>query len=520
MTPKPEAFPKPRLRMERITKRFGGVHALEGVAFQAEAGQVHALCGENGAGKSTLMKILAGALLADEGQVLLEGAPIAFNGPKEAEDAGIRIIHQELNLVPGLTAAANVFLGRERTNRLGLLDDRAMETQAARLFQRLGAAIHPRSTVGDLRVGDQQMIEIAKALMFDASILIMDEPTSALSDAEVSRLFRAIADLKRAGTTILYISHKMNEVFTLADAVTVLRDGRLVNSAPRDQVDPAQVVRWMVGRELAKASFPADSTRGDVVLDVEHLSRPSPPHDGRPSLVDVSFQLHRGEVLGVAGLLGAGRTELLECLFGAHPAGPPTGSIRLQGTSVRFHTPAQAISAGLALVTEDRKRLGLFPEMTVGENITVAHLANLAKGGVVNPRAERDAVRDAFGRLAIKAAGPDAAITGLSGGNQQKCVLARWLLTGPRVLLLDEPTRGIDVGAKAEIYALLRRLAGQGMALLLTSSELPELLAVCDRILVFCDGRLTADLPRSEATEERIMSAATQFLDRTLTPVV
>ncbi len=503
----------PRLRMEGITKRFGGVHALEGVTLEARAGEVHALCGENGAGKSTLMKILAGAITDFDGRIVLEGTPRAFSGPGDAEDAGIRIIYQELNLVPDLSVAANIFLGRERRNALGLLDDRAMEAEARRLFSRLGAPISPRARLGDLRIGDQQMVEIAKALAFQAEILIMDEPTSALSDAEVARLYRVIDDLRKGGATILYISHKMNEVFTLSDAVTVLRDGRFVATATRRQTRPDQVVRWMVGREIAAASFEGGATRGDLLLRVENLALPSPPHQGRPSLSGITFDLHRGEVLGVAGLLGAGRTELLEALFGASST-VPTGSLTLDGASARFRTPAEAIAAGVGLVTEDRKNLGLFDQMTVAENITICHLDDLTRAGLVDPRAEGLAVGDSIGRLAIKTAGGGAAILSLSGGNQQKCILARWLLTGPKVLLLDEPTRGIDVGAKAEIYALMRRLAGQGMGILVTSSELPELLAVCDRILVLCEGRGTAELPRAAATEEAIMQAATQFLDR------
>ncbi|HWE36545.1 MAG TPA: sugar ABC transporter ATP-binding protein [Isosphaeraceae bacterium] len=502
-----------RLRMEGITKHFGGVHALEGVDFEARAGEVHALCGENGAGKSTLMKVLAGAITDFGGRVVLEGEPVAFSGPRAAEDAGIRIIYQELNLVPDLSVAANIFLGRERRNALGLLDDRAMEREARRLFERLGAPIPVRARVGDLRIGDQQMVEIAKALMFEAKILVMDEPTSALSDAEVARLFRVIGDLRAAGTSVIYISHKMNEVFTLADRVTVLRDGRFVATAPRSEASPEQVVRWMVGREIGAFAFEPHKVGEKAILQVEGLGMASPPGSGRPSLSGITFELHRGEVVGVAGLLGAGRTELLEALFGAGPA-PPTGTIALDGRPSRFRAPAEAIDAGVALVTEDRKNLGLFDKMTVAENITICHLGALAHA-VVDRKAEAKAVSHALHRHAIKAAGGHAAITSLSGGNQQKCILARWLLTTPRVLLLDEPTRGIDVGAKAEIYRLIRDLAShEGMGILMTSSELPELLAVADRILVLCEGRLTATLPRAEATEEAIMHAATRFLDR------
>ena len=502
-----------RLEMNVITKHFGGVHALEAVTFRARAGEVHALCGENGAGKSTLMKILAGAITDYQGEIRLESKHVVFHGPRDAENAGVRIIHQELNLVPDLSVAANLFLGREMTGRLGFVDDRSMEARVRAMFERLGAPIDPRARVGDLRIGDQQMVEIAKSLLFDAAILIMDEPTSALSDAEVTRLFRVIKDLKQAGTTIIYISHKMNEVFALSDAVTVLRDGKFVATASRSETDPGQVVRWMVGREIAGLTFEAHAATGRPVLQVERLDLPSRPGSGRPSLTGVSFEVRAGEVVGIAGLLGAGRTELLEALFGASPE-PPTGSIRLDGVLTLFRRPDQAIKAGVALVTEDRKTLGLFDQMTVAENITLAHLNDLTTLGMIDPRLEGQAVRQSIADLSIKTESGRAAVTSLSGGNQQKCILARWLLIGPKLLLLDEPTRGIDVGAKAEIYLLIRRLAERGMAILMTSSELPELLTVSDRILVLCEGRVTAELPRNEADEETIMHAATRFLDR------
>jgi ribose transport system ATP-binding protein len=510
-----DAVQPPQLEMRHISKSFGGVRALSDVSFTARAGEVHAICGENGAGKSTLMKVLAGAITAYEGEIHLDGRPVRFSGPRQAEEIGIRIIYQELNLVPQLTVADNIFLGREKSlgGWFGWLDERAMETQTRRLFDRLGTPIAPGAKVGDLRIGDQQMVEIAKALAEGAAILIMDEPTSALSDSEVARLFRVIADLRQAGTTVLYISHKMNEVFTLADRVTVLRDGQFVASAPRQATSPGQIVRWMVGREIAALQYEPHPIRGQPVLEVEDLSVPTPPSSGRPSLRDITFSVRAGEVLGVAGLLGAGRTELLEAIFGAslfHPA----GAIRLEGRPVRFTHPDQAITAGIAMVTEDRKTMGLFDRMTVAENITIRRLPELTMGPLVNPKAEDRAVAWSVKELAIKTAGGDLPVTSLSGGNQQKCILARWLLIGPKVLLLDEPTRGIDVGAKSEIYGLIRRLAAQGRAIVMTSSELPELLAVSDRIIVLCEGRLTAEIPRAIATEEAIMHAATAFLDR------
>jgi ABC-type sugar transport system ATPase subunit len=511
-----------RLEMRQIAKSFGGVRALRGVSLIAPAGEVHSLCGENGAGKSTLMKILAGAIAEYDGEIVLDGRSVRFADPRQAEDAGIRIIYQELNLVPQLTVADNIFLGREKTRggRLGWLDERAMEIQTRRLFDRLGTAISPRAKVGDLRIGDQQMVEIAKALAFDAAIVIMDEPTSALSGSEVARLFRVITDLRRDGATVLYISHKMNEVFTLSDRVTVLRDGQFVATAARGDTTPDQVVRWMVGREIAALNYRPHPILSRASLEVEGLALPGPPGSGRPNLRGITFSVRAGEVLGVAGLLGAGRTELLEAIYGAGPS-PTEGTIRFEGRPVRFDHPDEAIRAGIAMVTEDRKALGLFDQMTVAENITLRRLPELTYRAtpLIDPRAERRAVDWSIAELAINTAGGDVPVTSLSGGNQQKCIIARWLLVEPRLLLLDEPTRGIDVGAKSEIYQLIRRLASQGRAILMTSSELPELLAVADRIIVLCEGRITADIPRAEATEEAIMHAATRFLDRAKTTI-
>jgi ribose transport system ATP-binding protein len=341
----------------------------------------------------------------------------------------------------------------------------------------------------------------------------MDEPTSALADSEVARLFRVIADLRRAGTTVLYISHKMNEIFELADRITVLRDGQFVATAASKETSPGQVVRWMVGREIAALAYVQHRIEEQAVLEVENLSLMSPHGSGRPHLRNITFSVRKGEVLGVAGLLGAGRTELLEAIFGASPY-QPTGTIRLEGRQVRFSHPDQAIKVGIAMTTEDRKTLGLFDRMTVAENITLRRLTELTFGPLINPRAEKRAVAWAVKELAIKTAGGDVPVTTLSGGNQQKCILARWLLIEPKVLLLDEPTRGIDVGAKSEIYQLIRRLASEGRAIVMTSSELPELLAVSDRIIVLCEGRLASIIPRAEASEEAIMHAATSFLNR------
>jgi ABC-type sugar transport system ATPase subunit len=509
----------PRLMMTGITKRFGGVHALEDVRFTSHAGQVHALCGENGAGKSTLMKILAGVIVDYDGILAIDGETRQFRNTREAEEAGIRIIHQELNLVPDLSVAANIFLGEEITGRFGLLSERAMNQRAAEVLSRLGARIDPRARVRDLRIGDQQMVEIAKAIAFRAEIVIMDEPTSALSDAEVARLFRVIGDLKAANHAVIYISHKMNEVFRLADQVTVLRDGRLVTSVPAAEASPTKVVQWMVGRALAGDSPRKNShidQDSDPILEISDLNVARDSGSGRPSLSNVNLTVRKGEIVGIAGLLGAGRTELLESIFGVDGSQHRTGEIRLKGEPVRFRNPHEAIAAGVAMVTEDRKNLGLFAEMNVGENITITELGEspISRAGIVRQRIEAKAANEEISRLRIKTPSRRSMILSLSGGNQQKAILGRWLLTEPELLLLDEPTRGIDVGAKAEIHALLRDLADSGLSVLVTSSELPELFAVADRIVVMCEGRVTDDMPRSEATEERIMAAATAFLDK------
>lgn len=498
-----------RLSVRHITKRFPGVTALDDVSIDIAAGTVHAIVGENGAGKSTLMKILSGAITDYDGEIVLRGQPVQFNGPRDAEHAGVSIMYQELNLVEQLSASANIFLGREKRTAIGLLDDRAMDRETAQYFSQLGTQVHPTTRVGDLRVGDQQLVEIAKALSLNAEILIMDEPTSALSEQEVRRLFEVVRTLKQRGVTILYISHKMDEVFELADSISVLRDGKLVQTLPRAEAEPDRVVNLMVGREIAALHFDEPRQPGPEVLRVEGLTLAGSDRGSRNKLSSVTFSLRRGEILGVAGLLGAGRTELLECLFGASPVAP-TGRIWLDGRSVLFRRPTNAMAAGLALVTEDRKRLGLFELMSVASNITITKLESVRTGLLLSRRKELAVARRSAEDLSIKAAGPDAAITSLSGGNQQKCIIGRWLLTQPKVLLLDEPTRGIDVGAKAELYVLMDRLCRQGLGIVMTSSELPELLTVCDRILVLCEGVKTAEFSRSEATEEKIMHAATR----------
>jgi ribose transport system ATP-binding protein len=502
------AQPPLAVAMRGITKRFPGVVALDDVTLEVRRGTLHALCGENGAGKSTLMKILSGVHRPDAGTLEIGGQPRAFSGTRDAERAGIAIIHQELNLVEELPVVANVFLGRERRTPLGLLDDRAMDDECRRLLESLECQLSPRAPAGSLRVGDQQLVEIAKALSLDASILVMDEPTSALTEAEAARLERTIAHLLVGGTTILYISHKMEEVFRLADRITVLRDGRHVRTVDRTATTPQEITTWMVGREIARGRPGPDRIRGEKLLEVRGLTLPWPGHPRGYRLADIDLDVHAGEILGVAGLMGAGRTELLETIFGA---GEPTwtGTIRVAGRPARFRHPREACAAGIAMVTEDRKRSGLFPDLDVAGNISLCALPDMVRHGLLSHREEERLVARSIRDTGVRAPGPRAPITGLSGGNQQKCIIGRWLLTKPRILLLDDPTRGIDVGAKAELYALFDRLCRDGLGVILTSSELPELLGVCDRIVVLAEGRLTAEFSRHEATEERIMHAAT-----------
>lgn len=498
----------PIVAFRGVGKRFPGVVALDGVSFDLAAGECHAICGENGAGKSTLMKLLSGVITEYDGELVIRGETARFRGTRDAEAAGIAIIHQELNLVEQLSAAANIFLGRERRTPLGLLDDAGMEHEAASLLDELECPLDPRTPAGSLRVGDQQLLEIAKALSLRSDVLIMDEPTSALTEAEVARLDRVIARLRARGVTILYISHKMDEVFRLADRITILRDGRLVTTVDRTATTPREVTNWMVGREIADHEFHGTRTPGAAVLAVRGLTVPWPAHPRGYRLKDVSLTVHAGEIVGVAGLMGAGRTELLETIFGA--AEPTwTGEILLDGRAVRFAHPAEACAAGIAMVTEDRKRLGLFPDLDVAANVSLCGLQQAVRAGLVSRGREEQLVAAPLRETGVKTPGPHAAITGLSGGNQQKCIIGRWLLVAPRILLLDDPTRGIDVGAKAELYHLIDTLCRSGLAVILTSSELPELLALADRIIVLAEGRVTAEFPRERASEQAIMEAAT-----------
>ncbi len=498
----------PIVSLRNISKNFPGVRALSNVSFDITRGELHAICGENGAGKSTLMKILSGVIGDYDGELQVSGKRVHFQGTRDAESASISIIHQELNLVEQLSVAANIFLGREIRNPIGLRSDRAMELAAKKLLEDLETDIDPRALAGSLRVGDQQLVEIAKALSLNSQILIMDEPTSALTESEVARLYRVIAKLRENGATILYISHKMDEVFQLSNRITVLRDGCFICTLETTQTSANEITKWMVGREIESLDLGRRSSPGEVLLEVKNLSLVWPGHARGFRLKDVSFQLRRGEVLGIAGLMGAGRTELMECLFGASEL-PVQGGMLLDGKPYFPSHPSEACQAGIGLVTEDRKRLGIFPAMNVGQNVSICSLESALRTGLLSRKAEHEASSKIVSKLQVKTAGLESAITSLSGGNQQKCIVGRWLLTQPKILLLDDPTRGVDVGAKSELYRLIRGLCLDGLGVIVTSSELPELLTLSDRILVLSEGRMTAEFSRENATQEKIMHAAT-----------
>ncbi len=503
------------LEFRDVGKSFPGVRALSAVSFAVRAGEVHALMGENGAGKSTLMKILSGVTPDYDGQVIWEDQPLQSRAPRDAEKRGIAIIHQELNLIPELSIAENIFLGREPRTRWGTLDTARMETESAALLARLNLHLPPSRAIKTLRVGEQQLVEVARALSLEARLLILDEPTSALSQTEIERLYEVVDALKSQGVTMIYISHKLDEVFRLCDRITVLRDGQYAGTRDTNSVDASELIRLMVGREMSELFPKQHATPGEEVLRVENLSllpAADAAHEaGGRALHDITFALRRGEILGVAGLMGAGRTELLETLFGVHDRHRVRGTVHIAGREVRIRSPRHAIDSGLAFVTEDRKGQSLLLNLSIATNITLAALNQFLAGGFVRERQEKIAVQDSMGKLHVKAPNAEVAVGTLSGGNQQKVVIAKCLLTEPSVLMLDEPTRGIDVGAKAEIYALISALAQNGAGVLMVSSELPELLAMCDRVLVLCEGRLTAELSRAQATPENILEAATAF---------
>lgn len=494
---------------KNITKRFSGVMALNDVNIELHPGKVNAIIGENGAGKSTLMKILSGVYVDYEGSIMYNDEAIRFAGTRDAERKGIAIIHQELNLVPGLSIAENIFLGKEIINSIGILDKKEMNRETAVLLDKVKLKADPRQPVSSLKVGEQQLVEIAKALHTRASVIIMDEPTSAISDKEVDNLFYIINELKKEGKIIVYISHKLKELFTIADLFVVMRDGCTVESGNMKDITQEQLILRMTGRRGSEQEKEAPVCT-DELMRVENISLKGKSGRSRNILHDISFTLHKGEVLGLYGLMGSGRTELMETIFGVHPK-HSGGTIYINKKKVVITMPHHAIAAGMALVPEDRKVHGLVLDHKIRTNISITILKQLEKWGIfLNNSKENQLSKDYIQKLAIKTASANNVARSLSGGNQQKIVLAKWLATHPKILLLDEPTRGIDINAKFEIYSLIKELAAQGMGILMVSSELPEILAVSHRVLVMSEGRLTADLPISKATESSIVKHAIQ----------
>ena len=493
-----------------ITKKFAGVTALNNVNLELHPGTVNAIIGENGAGKSTLMKILSGVHVDYEGSITYNNEPLKLTGTKDAEAKGIVIIHQELNLVPGLSITENIFLGRERCNQLGILDKKAMAWQTKQLLEKVKLDVGPAQLVGSLKVGQQQLVEIARALHTKASVIIMDEPTSAISDKEVDNLFVIINELRNEGKTIVYISHKLNELFTIADRFVVMRDGCTVESGLMAEMTQDALIHKMTGRALTGATDTAKQAFNEPVLRVEHMNLKSASRHTGNVLSDISFTLHKGEIVGLYGLMGAGRTELMETLFGLHPK-RASGNVFINEQQVNIQTPIQAIRQGIALVPEDRKAHGLILDQKIKTNISITVLNQLQRWGIIlHNKKETLLSKEYIQQLGIKTFSENNLAGNLSGGNQQKIVLAKWLATNPRILLLDEPTRGIDINARFEIYNLMKKLAAAGMAILLVSSELPEILTASNRVLVMAEGKLTANIPIAEATESNVLKYAIQ----------
>jgi rhamnose transport system ATP-binding protein len=491
--------PTPLVELRGLTKSYGGVHALSDVSFAIEPASVHALVGENGAGKSTLVKILTGVVHPDEGEVLVGGEPQRIGDPQTAHRLGIVAMYQEPTVFPDLAVAENVFAGRHPRGHFRAVDWAQMRSSVAHLLDELGVDFGPETPVRGLGVADRQLLEIAKALSTSARLLIMDEPTAALSPKEVERLFATVGRLRERGVAIVFISHRLEEVSAIADTVTVLRDGRHVATRPATQLPHGEIVRLMVGRSL-DALFPKEQAElGDVVLRAQDLNR-------RGVFSDVSFELRRGEILGLAGFVGSGRTEIARAIFGIDRL--DGGELTIEGRPFRPRSPRVALRRGLAYLPEDRLQQGLVQPMSVAHNATLAVLPQLTPGGVLRPRRERALAKRFMEELRIKATSPDQVVRSLSGGNQQKVVLSKWLAAEPRILILDEPTHGVDVGTKADVHRTISHLAAQGLTILLISSELLEILGMCDRVLVMREGRIVAELDRSEATEERIIQAA------------
>ena len=490
------------LEMTGIEKRFPGVHALKNCHFDLKKGEIHALIGENGAGKSTLMKILTGVYGKDGGTILYNGEEINVTTPKEAQNLGISIIHQELNLMPDLTAAQNIFIGREATKLGGLYLSESKQNRAAKsLFELLNLDLDPKTKVRDVTVAKQQMIEIAKALSFNSKILIMDEPIAALTESEIRELFKIIAGLKEQGVGIVYISHRMEELFEISDRITVMRDGEYIDTKTTAETSMDEIIRLMVGRTIYEPPKEASHVKGnDVVLEVKNLN-------AGKEVKDVSFSLRRGEILGFAGLMGAGRTETARAVFGADKI--DSGEIFINGKKAHIRSPKDAVKHGIGYLSEDRKQFGLALGMNIEANTVLANYENFNTGGIVNDKKAAEAAKKYVDMLKTKTPSTKQLVGNLSGGNQQKVVIAKWLCRDCDILIFDEPTRGIDVGAKSEIYKLLTDLAEQGKSIIMISSELPEILRMSDRVVVMCEGRITGTLDISEADQEKIMKYAT-----------
>ena len=489
----------PAVAMRGISKQFGGTHALVDVSVELRASEIRALVGENGAGKSTLAKILAGIHQPDTGSIELAGVATTLRGPADARARGIAVVHQEPHLFPDLSVAENVFIGHVPSGRFRTVDWGTMRSRSEAIFEQLDVRLDPKAIVRGLSMADQQLIEIARSLSIDAKVLILDEPTASLSAHEVARLFAIVRRLRSRGVAILFVSHRLDEVFEVCDRTTVLRDGRNVITAPTAELTTADLIRHMVGREVTL--FPrTESPVGDVLLEVEGLTRAG-------EFEDVSFTCRAGEIVGFAGLVGAGRTEVARVLFGVDQR--DSGTVRLRGTEVAFASPSQAMAAGVAYLPEDRHQEGLILDFSIAQNVTLPILPRLFPRLFVQSSKERSVGGGYATRLDVRMTGVDQAASALSGGNQQKVVLAKWLATEPRLLILDEPTRGIDIGAKVEVHRIISELAAQGLAILLISSDLPEVLAMSDRIVVLHEGRITAEITRANATEEAVMYAAT-----------
>lgn len=496
------------MRLSNIGKSFSGVNVLRGVTLDITGGEIHTLMGENGAGKSTLVKIISGVQGQSTGTIEIDGTQVAFENPAEANDNGIVIMHQELSLIPDMTVAQNVMLGQEPLRGGVMIDTDKLRQTAQDALKKFGFSLNVDTLVRDLRVGEQQLVEIARALLMDARLLIMDEPTSALSQTEADILMEVVRDLAQQGVAVVYISHRMDEVFEISDRVTVLRDGDLIGTTLAAETSPAELVQMMVGRsvEIKPVDRKAPAT-AETVMSVRNLSATA---GGRTVLENVSFELKKGEVLGIGGLLGAGRTELLETLFGAR-GGDHKGDIEIHGKAVKPTTPADGVEHGLALITEDRKGNGLLLEKSITENVVLPLLPSRSRFGILPKRQRETYAQTAIEKLRVAATGVDHVVGRLSGGNQQKVVLGKWLATNPSILLLDEPTRGIDIGAKDEIYDLIGALADQGLSVLFASSEIPEFLAVCDRMLVLCEGQMAGTLTKDEMSVDAIKDLSMQF---------